>query len=134
MISTYMCFHNGHIPGPDPGFSVGGRGPILGGFWLPTWALFSENVCENERIGSCRGRVLARHPQIRLCILMCLHNRHVPMIRHTQEHLSVALRYLVFITSLYNIDHGFGAMLFSSKHKTIRPSEDIKIRAMSLVF
>ena len=43
--------------GPDPGFSVGGRGPILGGFWPPTWALFSENVCENERIGPCRGGV-----------------------------------------------------------------------------
>ena len=27
-----------------------------GGVWPPTWALFSENVCENERIGSCRGR------------------------------------------------------------------------------
>ena len=33
----------------------GGRGPILGGFWPPTWSLFSKNVCENERIGSCRG-------------------------------------------------------------------------------
>ena len=41
-------------------FRRGGRGPILGGFWPPTWALFSENVCENERIGSCTGRVLAR--------------------------------------------------------------------------
>ena len=27
----------------------------FGRFWPPTWALFSENVCENERIGSCRG-------------------------------------------------------------------------------
>ena len=26
-----------------------------GGVWRPTWALFSENVCENERIGSCGG-------------------------------------------------------------------------------
>ena len=32
----------------DPGFPVGGRGP-------PTWALFGENVCENERIGSHGG-------------------------------------------------------------------------------
>ena len=32
--------------GQDP---FGGRGP-------PTWALFGENVCENERIGSRRGR------------------------------------------------------------------------------
>ena len=31
----------------DPGFPVGGRGPS-------TRALFSENVCENERIGSHR--------------------------------------------------------------------------------
>ena len=49
--------------GPDPGFSAGGgRGPILGGggVWPPTWALFSENVCENERIRSCRGRAPAR--------------------------------------------------------------------------
>ena len=55
------CCHNfinqdlTFLPGLDPGFSVGGCGPILGGFWPPTWALFSENVCENERIGSCRG-------------------------------------------------------------------------------
>ena len=28
----------------DPGFPEGGRGP-------PMWALFGENVCENERIG-----------------------------------------------------------------------------------
>ena len=33
----------------DPGFPIGGRGP-------PTRALFGENVCKNERIGSCRGR------------------------------------------------------------------------------
>ena len=32
---------------------LGGRGPL-------TWALFSENVCENERIGSHRG-ACARH-------------------------------------------------------------------------
>ena len=32
----------------DPGFPVGGRGP-------PTWALFGENVCKNERIGSHGG-------------------------------------------------------------------------------
>ena len=44
--------------GADPGFPVGGawthfgggggRGPL-------TWVLFSENVCENERIGSHGG-------------------------------------------------------------------------------
>ena len=35
----------------DPGFHVGGHAPI-GGCRPPTWALFGENVCENERIGS----------------------------------------------------------------------------------
>ena len=44
-----------HHTGPDPGFPVGGRGPIWGGGWPPMWALFSENGCENERIWSCRG-------------------------------------------------------------------------------
>ena len=40
----------------DPGFPVGGgRAPIMRGHGPPTWALFSENVCENERIGSHRG-------------------------------------------------------------------------------
>ena len=50
------------IAGPDPGFSIGGCGPILGGFWPPTWALFSENVCKNERIGSCRGACAGTPP------------------------------------------------------------------------
>ena len=40
------------IAGADPGFPVGARGP-------PTWALFGENVCKNERIGS-RGRGVHR--------------------------------------------------------------------------
>ena len=38
----------------DPGFPVGGRGPVRG-HGPPTRALFSENVCENKRIGSRRG-------------------------------------------------------------------------------
>ena len=38
----------------DPGLPVGGVHP-LGGRGPPTWALFSENVCKNERIGSHRG-------------------------------------------------------------------------------
>ena len=29
--------------------------PFLGGCGPPTWALFGENVCENERIGSRKG-------------------------------------------------------------------------------
>ena len=53
-----------YVSGPNPGFSVGGAvDPFCGGVWPPTWALFSENVCENERIGSCRGHVLARPPR-----------------------------------------------------------------------
>ena len=43
----------------DPGFPVGGVDP-LGGRGPPTQALFGENACENERIGSRRG-VCARH-------------------------------------------------------------------------
>ena len=38
----------------DPGFPVGGHGPVRGHGPL-TQALFGENVCENERIGSRRG-------------------------------------------------------------------------------
>ena len=44
-----------HPPGADPGFPIGGCGPTLGGHGPPTWALFGENVCENERIGSRGG-------------------------------------------------------------------------------
>ena len=38
----------------------GGRAPIMRGHGPPTWALFSENVCENERIGSHRGACLGQ--------------------------------------------------------------------------
>ena len=31
----------------------------MGWVWPPMWALFSENVCENERIVSCRGETAA---------------------------------------------------------------------------
>ena len=41
----------------DPGFPIGGRGP-------PTWALFGENVCENERIGSHRGACTRHAPPL----------------------------------------------------------------------
>ena len=40
----------------DPGFPVGGGVHPLGGHGPPMQVLFSENVCENERIGSHRGR------------------------------------------------------------------------------
>ena len=39
----------------DPGFPLGGGVEPLGGRGPPTWALFGENVCENQRIGSRRG-------------------------------------------------------------------------------
>ena len=40
----------------DPGFPIGGSVHPLGGGRGPLmWALFSENVCKNERIGSHRG-------------------------------------------------------------------------------
>ena len=39
----------------DPGFSVGGGADPLGGRRPPTRTLFGENICENERIGSCCG-------------------------------------------------------------------------------
>ena len=45
----------------DPGFPVGGRAPV-GGHGPPMQALFGENVCENERIGSHRGRVRPARP------------------------------------------------------------------------
>ena len=54
----------------DPGFPVGGGWGVggwggvhpLGGRGPPTWALFGENVCENERIGSHRGAVRPARP------------------------------------------------------------------------
>ena len=39
----------------DPGFPVGGRGPVRGGRGPLTQALFAKNVCENERTGYRRG-------------------------------------------------------------------------------
>ena len=51
----------------DPGFPVGGRGPIRG-HGPPIRALFGENVCENERVGSCRGRAPGTPPR---CTNVC---------------------------------------------------------------
>ena len=45
----------GGITGADPGFPVGGVDPFWGGHGPPMQALFSENVCGNERIGSHGG-------------------------------------------------------------------------------
>ena len=39
----------------DLGFPIGGHAPIRGERGPPTLALFGENVCKNERIGSHRG-------------------------------------------------------------------------------
>ena len=42
----------------DPGFPVGGGGggaEPLGGRQPLIWVLFGENMCKNERIGSCWG-------------------------------------------------------------------------------
>ena len=44
-----------YLSGADPGFPIGGCGPILMGFGPLMQALFSENICENERIGSHGG-------------------------------------------------------------------------------
>ena len=47
----------------DLGFPVGGRAPVRGGHGPLTWALFGENVCKNERIGSHRGRAPGTPPR-----------------------------------------------------------------------
>ena len=49
-----MPFATYCMAGADPGFPVGGVDPF-GGCRAPMWALFGENVCENEKIGSHRG-------------------------------------------------------------------------------
>ena len=52
----------------DPGFPIGsvdplgGRVDLLWGCGPPMQVLFGENVCENERIGSCRGGMHLAHP------------------------------------------------------------------------
>ena len=55
-ITSNMSKHD-KISDADPGFPLGGLGPIGGGDWghgPPTQVLLGENVCENERIGSHR--------------------------------------------------------------------------------
>ena len=46
----------------DPGFSVGGGADLLGGRRPLTRMLFGENMCENERIGSCYGGARRQQP------------------------------------------------------------------------
>ena len=72
-----VCYHGSHhvarkcmvrcpIAVADPGFPVGGGGvhPLGGVCGPPTWALFGENVCKNERIGSHRGRAPGTPPPL----------------------------------------------------------------------
>ena len=68
-------------------FPSGGRGPILGGFWPPTWALFSENVCENKRIGSCRGGMHQHAPldPPMLCVTQQISYTWTPGDHHLQS-------------------------------------------------
>ena len=54
--------HISQITVADPGFPMGGHAPIKGGHGPLTWALFSENVCKNERIGSHRGHAPGTPP------------------------------------------------------------------------
>ena len=44
-------------------YSGGSRIPRRGGRGPSTWALFGKNVCENERIGSRRGRAPGTPPR-----------------------------------------------------------------------
>ena len=53
----------------DPGFPVGGRGPV-GGSRPSTWSLFGENVGEKERIGSCRGACTGHTLDLPMMILV----------------------------------------------------------------
>ena len=54
-------FHHYHRRAGSRIFRRGSVDPF-GGFWPPTWALFSDNVCKNERIGSCRGACAGHAP------------------------------------------------------------------------
>ena len=53
----------GHFSVADPGFPIGGCGPVRGGRGPLTWMLFGKNVCKNERIGSIGGMRPACPPQ-----------------------------------------------------------------------
>ena len=63
---------NKYMSVADPGFSVGG------GRQPPTRMLFGQNICRNERIGSCWGGA----PWIRQCMLKSIHN---PKGLHSSE-------------------------------------------------
>ena len=63
---------NSDKSGADPEFPVGGW-TRFGGRGPPMWALFGENVCEDERIGSrgggaCAGIFLCRSANVNITI------------------------------------------------------------------
>ena len=69
----------------DPGFPVWGvLDPLAGGTFL-TQALFGENVCENERIGSRRGGAPGTPPRSANAYLC----RVTMIIKATLEHFPV---------------------------------------------
>ena len=70
----------------DPGFSVVGLHP-LGGRGPLTWALFGENVCENKRIGSHRGRAQGTPPLDPPMHNKCLYE----LVQTEQIHVKVKL-------------------------------------------
>ena len=55
-------FYDGNGSSGGSRISRGGGGGGGGGRGPPTWALFGENVCENERIGSHRGACAGHAP------------------------------------------------------------------------
>ena len=60
LFSGYKCpvFESIQVTRVSGGSKIshgGGGVDLLGGCECPTWVLFSENVCKNERIASCRG-------------------------------------------------------------------------------
>ena len=54
LLSSSFCVFYWPNPVADPGFPMGGCNCWGGGCGPPTQALFGENVCKNERIGSHR--------------------------------------------------------------------------------
>ena len=102
---------NGHYSVADPGFPVGGggrapvrggRGPIRGGRGPPMWALFGENVCENERIGSHRGGRAPGTPPLDPPMLFHIHSANDHMdITSICTYVRPTLTYCVILTSLF---------------------------------
>ena len=66
-VSTCNVATCGNSAGPDPGFSVGGCGPILGGFGFQRGHLSVKMYAKMKELGPVGGPVLAPPPQISLC-------------------------------------------------------------------